>query len=64
MAPGNEPEPANFVTVDEVARHLRVSKMTVYRLIHSGELRCVRIGRSFRIPADAVNEYLNRQLGE
>lgn len=37
-------------TVEEVAARLRVSKMTVYRLIHDGELGHLRVGRSFRIP--------------
>jgi excisionase family DNA binding protein len=47
-----------FLTVAEVARIMRVSKMTVYRLVHSGELEAVRVGRSFRVPEEAVNQYL------
>ncbi len=47
-----------FLTVAEVAAVMRVSKMTVYRLVHSGELPSVRVGRSFRVPERAVNEYL------
>ena len=47
-----------FLTVAEVAAVMRVSKMTVYRLVHSGELASVRVGRSFRVPERAVNEYL------
>ena len=47
-----------FLTVQEVAALMRVSKMTVYRLVHSGELASVRVGRSFRVPERAVNEYL------
>ncbi|MCW2605859.1 MAG: binding protein [Frankiales bacterium] len=47
-----------FLTVAEVAAIMRVSKMTVYRLVHSGELPSVRVGRSFRVPERAVNEYL------
>ena len=47
-----------FLTVAEVAKVMRVSKMTVYRLVHSGELQAVQIGRSFRVPEQAVNEYL------
>ena len=31
---------------------MRVSKMTVYRLVHSGELPAVRVGRSFRVPGE------------
>jgi len=47
-----------FLTVAEVATLMRVSKMTVYRLLHSGELPGVQIGRSFRVPEQAVHEYL------
>ncbi|WP_414936092.1 helix-turn-helix domain-containing protein [Amycolatopsis sp. cmx-11-51] len=47
-----------FLTVAEVATLMRVSKMTVYRLVHSGELPAVRVGKSFRVPEKAVHEYL------
>ncbi len=47
------------MTVAEVAAVMRVSKMTVYRLVHSGELPAVRVGRSFRVPEQAVNDYLS-----
>ncbi|HRW18868.1 MAG TPA: helix-turn-helix domain-containing protein [Dermatophilaceae bacterium] len=47
-----------FLTVAEVASIMRVSKMTVYRLVHGGELPAVRVGRSFRVPEDAVHTYL------
>ena len=47
-----------FLTVAEVASLMRVSKMTVYRLLHSGELAGVRVGRSFRVPEAAVHSYL------
>ena len=43
-----------FLTVAEVAEMMRVSNMTVYRLVHAGELPAVRFGRSFRIPESAV----------
>jgi excisionase family DNA binding protein len=49
-----------FLTVAEVAEVMRVSRMTVYRLVHSGELPAVRVGRSFRVPEDTVNEYLRK----
>jgi excisionase family DNA binding protein len=47
-----------FLTVAEVASVMRVSKMTVYRLVHAGELPAVRVGRSFRVPEQAVHDYL------
>lgn len=51
-----------FLTVAEVALIMRVSKMTVYRLIHDGELAAIRVGRSFRIPENEVNNYLRAAL--
>ena len=59
--PGDISE-VRFLTVAEVAAVMRVSKMTVYRLVHSGDLPAVRVGRSFRVPEDAVNEYLRRSF--
>jgi excisionase family DNA binding protein len=47
-----------FLTVAEVASIMRVSKMTVYRMVHAGELPAIRVGRSFRVPEDAVHKYL------
>jgi excisionase family DNA binding protein len=47
-----------FLTVAEVASMMRVSKMTVYRLVHGGELPAARVGRSFRVPRHAVEDYL------
>ncbi|HEV7208440.1 MAG TPA: helix-turn-helix domain-containing protein [Mycobacteriales bacterium] len=47
-----------FLTVAEVAALMRVSKMTVYRLIHAGELAAVQVGRSYRVPEEAVHNYL------
>lgn len=65
----NEPEQAPlsasaFLTVAEVATLMRVSKMTVYRLVHAGELPAVRVGRSFRVPEEAVRQYLRDSFVE
>ncbi|MFC6237099.1 helix-turn-helix domain-containing protein [Longivirga aurantiaca] len=53
-----------FLTVAEVATVMRVSKMTVYRLVHNGELPAVRVGRSFRVPEQAVHDYLRDSFVE
>ncbi|EMY34542.1 excision promoter [Arthrobacter crystallopoietes BAB-32] len=47
-----------FLTVAEVAEVMRVSKMTVYRLVHAGDLPAVRFGRSYRVPESAVEQYV------
>ena len=52
---------ARFLTVQEVADTLRVSTMTVYRLIKAGDLPAVRIGRSFRVRDVDVDDYLAKR---
>lgn len=54
--------PTAYLTIAEVAAALRVSKMTVYRLVKSHALESVRFGKSYRIPESAVEEYI-RQAG-
>lgn len=57
---GDSVSEVKFLTVAEVAASMRVSKMTVYRLVHAGDLPAARVGRSFRVPENAVNEYLRK----
>ena len=49
----------NLLTVAEVASTMRVSNMTVYRLIKSGDLAAVRVGKNYRIRAADVQRYLH-----
>jgi excisionase family DNA binding protein len=51
-----------FLTVAEVASMMRVSKMTVYRLVHNGDLPAVRVGRSFRVVEKDVHEYVRKSF--
>ncbi|MGH2775410.1 MAG: helix-turn-helix domain-containing protein [Actinomycetota bacterium] len=51
----------DFLTVAEVAKQLRVSNMTVYRLIKAGEMRAVRVGRGYRLKEDDVRRYLQQR---
>lgn len=65
MASDDQHDPlpqVRFLTVAEVAAIMRVSKMTVYRLVHSGELPAIRVGRSFRVPERAVHDFLRRSF--
>jgi excisionase family DNA binding protein len=55
---------ARFLTVAEVANLLRVSSMTVYRLINAGELPAVRVGKSYRLREDDVDKYLAARYTE
>lgn len=47
-----------LLTVAEVAAILRLSKMTVYRMVNSGALPALKVGRSVRVPEHVVHEYL------
>jgi excisionase family DNA binding protein len=55
---------ARLLTANEVADLLRVSKMTVYRLIKEGALPALRVGRSYRLREDDVDEYLSKRYTE
>jgi excisionase family DNA binding protein len=50
--------------VNEVADLLRVSRMTVYRLIKDGQLKAMRVGRNYRLREDDVDEYLSKRYHE
>ncbi len=58
MTSGPEESRPRYLTVAEVAETMRVSKMTVYRLARSGDLPAVRVGRSYRVPQDALEAFL------
>lgn len=64
MAGSGGAEEHQFLTVAEVAAMMRVSKMTVYRLVHSGELPAIRVGKSFRVPQQVVQTYLSQNIVE
>lgn len=51
-------ERPRFMTVAEVAALMRVSTMTVYRLIKAGDLPAVRFGKSYRLDEADVDAYL------
>jgi excisionase family DNA binding protein len=48
-----------LLTVGEVAATMRVSNMTVYRLIKAGQLAAIRVGKNYRIRESDVNRYLS-----
>ena len=50
--------PGPLLTVAEVADLLRVSNMTVYRLIKAGQIGAIRVGKNYRIPQADLDDYL------
>ncbi len=55
---------ARFLTVAEVADMMGVSRLTVYRLVHSGDLPAMRFGQSIRVPEWAVEDALHNAVSE
>ena len=54
-----------MVDVEQLRRMLGgISRKLAYRLLASGEMRCVRIGRSYRIPKLCVIEYLTGESAD
>jgi excisionase family DNA binding protein len=49
-------------TVAEVADHMRVSNMTVYRLIKANQLPAIRVGKNYRIRSKDLAAYLDSSL--
>ena len=47
-----------IMTVEEVARYLRVHAMTVYRMIQRGDLPALRVGRGWRFKKDQIEKWL------
>ena len=46
------------LTAEETARVLGIVRHLVYALLRSGQIRSLRIGRTFRVPRCALEEYL------
>lgn len=53
-----------LLTIPEAAVRLRIGRSTVYELISSGSLEVVHIGRSARIPAQAVTDFVQLMRGQ
>jgi excisionase family DNA binding protein len=58
MRAQDDPLARGYLKARELAALLRVSPMTIYRLIHTGELEAIKVGRRYRIPESAARYYL------
>jgi len=50
-----------FLTVDEAARFLRVSRSAVYQAAKNKQIPAVRVGRQYRIPKEGLEEWISKQ---
>jgi len=51
----------DMLTVEDVAKELRVDQKTVRRWIQRGELVAIDIGREYRIRRSALNDFISRR---
>lgn len=49
-----------FLTVEEIAKILKVTKMTIYRYIKAGKLTAYKIGKDFRISKETLDNFLKQ----
>ena len=62
MADDNAVLSERLLTVSEVASAMRVSNMTVYRLIKAGQIGAIRVGKNYRIRTSEVDRYLQERV--
>lgn len=58
-APYTEEKLPRVLTVVEAGQELRVGRSAAYALVHSGQLRSIRVGKCIRIPREAVESFLS-----
>ncbi len=51
---------SSFLTIEEIAENLKVTRQTVSKYIQSNELNAVKINKSYRITASDFETFLNR----
>lgn len=57
-------ENSTIMTITEVAKYLKISEVTTYKLVQSGSLPSFKIGRSWRVKYDDLLEFIDRKKGE
>ncbi len=55
-------ESAQIMTVEEVADFLKLSKITIYKLVKKGQLPGFRVGNSWRFRKDKILEIISKQM--
>lgn len=54
----------DVLTVKETREILRIGMNSMYHILHSGELKSIKIGRIYKIKKEDVIEYINRKSKE
>lgn len=62
MTENREHRPTQAYTVPEVMAQLRISRSKVYELMATGELPSIKIGALRRVPAKALDRFIDERL--
>lgn len=52
----------DILTVSDLQRLLNIGRSTAYRLIENGEIRCIRVGRTIRIPKKFIADFIENSI--
>jgi excisionase family DNA binding protein len=58
----NTQEASQIMTVEDVAEFLKLSKITIYKLVKKGQLPGFRVGNSWRFRRDKILEIVSQQM--
>ena len=53
-----------YFSIPQLAEILGVSRIAVYKRVKKGEIKAIKVGRSFAIPGEYVEGILGRKLGQ
>lgn len=56
-------EPADLITIDELCSILSIGRNAAYGLLKEEKIKAFRIGKVWKIPKMAVDEYILEQSG-
>jgi excisionase family DNA binding protein len=49
----------SYITIKEICQSLKVKKLTVYRWIKSGKLQAIKVGKSYRVTQQQIDNFIN-----
>ena len=51
---------SDVMTVEDLMEYLSIGKTTAYKILKSGKIKVIRIGKLYRIPKQSVDEYIEK----
>lgn len=51
-----------ILTREEVMEVLKIGRSTFYKLLHTGELKGFKEGNRYKVPAESIEEYVDKRM--